>query len=45
MVSVNVLELLAMTVTVWAFTVDAIVAPQYVGKSILTRGDNMSAVH
>ena len=43
--SINVLELLAMVVTAWAFTVEARVAPQYVGESILMRGDNMSAVH
>ena len=41
----NVLELLAMIVTAWAFTVDAKVAPQYVGESILIRGDNISAVY
>ena len=38
-------DLLAMIVTAWAFTVDAKVAPQYVCKSILMRGDNMLAVH
>ena len=43
--SINVLELLAMIVMAWAFTVDAKVAPQYVGESILMRGDNISAVH
>ena len=43
--SINVLELLAMIVTAWAFTVDAQVAPQYVGESFPLRGDNMSAVH
>ena len=42
--SINVLELLAMVVTAWAFT-DAKEAPRYVGESILTRVDNMSAVH
>ena len=43
--SFNVLELLAMVVTAWAFTVEAKSAPQYAGESILMRGDNMSAVH
>ena len=42
---INVLKLLAMIVTAWAFTVDLNVAPQYVGENILMRGDNMSAVH
>ena len=43
--SINVLELLAMVVTAWAFTVEAKSAPQYAGESIPVRGDNMSAVH
>ena len=43
--STNVLELLAMIVTAWALPVDAKVAPQYVGESILMREDNTSAVH
>ena len=34
-----------MVVTAWAFTVEAKSAPQYVGESILKRGDNKSAVH
>ena len=44
-VSINVLKLLAMIVTAWVFTVPAKIEPQYVGESILMRGDNMSAVH
>lgn len=43
--SINVLELLGMVVTAWAYTVCAASAPEYPGQSILMRGDNMSAVH
>lgn len=43
--SITVLELLAMVVTARAFTVEAKAVPEYVGESILTRGDIMSAVH
>ena len=43
--SIDVLELLAMVVTAWAFTVKAKAAPQYAGESILMWGDNVSAVH
>lgn len=39
------LEFLAMVVTAWAFTAAVKAAPQYVGDSILVRGDNMSVVH
>ena len=42
---ISVLDLLAMVVTAWAFTVEAKSAPQYAGVSIIRRGDNMSAVH
>ena len=43
--SINLLELLAMTVTAWAFTVQAATPPNYPGASILMRGDNSSGVH
>ena len=43
--SINVLELLAMVVTAWAFTVHAKGVPRFVGECILMRGDNMSAIH
>ena len=43
--SINLLELLAMTVTAWAFTVQAATPPDYPGASILKRGDNSSGVH
>lgn len=43
--SINLLELLGMVVTAWAFTVDAGTTPEYQGQSVLMRGDNMSAVH
>ena len=37
--SINLLELLAMTVTAWAFTVQAATPPDYPGASFLMRGD------
>ena len=43
--SINLLELLVMTVTAWAFTVQAATPPNYPGASILMRGDNSSGVH
>ena len=43
--SINLLELLAMTVTAWAFTVQAAAPPDSPGASILMRGDNSSGVH
>ena len=43
--SINLLELLAMTVTAWAFTVQAATPPDYLGASILMRGNNSSGVH
>lgn len=43
--SINVLELLAMEVTAWAFTVEAEARPEYQGRNVLMRGDNMSAMH
>ena len=43
--SMNVFELLGMVVTAWALTVHAGARPEYPGKSILMRRDNMSAVH
>ena len=43
--STNLLELLAMTVTAWAFTVQAVTPPDYPGASILMRGDKRSGVH
>ena len=36
--SINLLELLAMTVTAWAFTVQAATPPNNPGASILVRG-------
>ena len=44
-VSIILLELLAMTVTAWAFTVQSATPPDYPGASILMRGDNSSGVH
>ena len=43
--SMNVFELLGMVMTAWALTVHAGARPEYPGQSVLTRGDNMSAVH
>lgn len=43
--SMNVFELLGMTITAWAFTVHANERSEYPGQSILMKGDNMSAVH
>ena len=43
--SINFLELLAMTVTAWAFTVQAATPPDYPGASILMRGNNSSGVY
>ena len=43
--SINLLELLAMTVTAWAFTVQAATSPNYPGASIFMRGDNSYGVH
>ena len=43
--SINLLELLVMTVTAWAFTVQAATSPDYPGASIFMRGDNSSGVH
>lgn len=41
----NGLDMPAMIITAWAFTVCASVAPQYVDEGILMQGDNMSADH
>ena len=43
--SINVLELLGMVVTAWAFVVHAGAKPEYDRQSILMRGDNQSAIH
>ena len=43
--SINVLELLGMVVTAWAFTIDADSKPEYPGQSVLLRGDNRSSIH
>ena len=44
--SMNVLfDLLGMVVTAWVLTVHVGARPEYSGKSILMRRDNMSAVH
>ena len=43
--SINLLELLSMTVTAWAFTVQAATPPDCPGESILMRGDKNSGVH
>ena len=43
--SISLLELLAMTVTAWAFTVQTATRPDYSGASILMRGDKRSDVH
>ena len=41
----NVFELLGMVVTALALTMHAGARPEYLGRSILMRGDNMSAFH
>ena len=43
--SINLLELLAMTETAWAFTVQAVTPPDYSRASILMREDNSSGIH
>ena len=43
--SISLLELLAMTVTAWAITVQTATPPDYPGASILMRGDKSSDVH
>ena len=43
--SINLLELLAMTVTAWAFTVQTATPPDYPGASTFMRGDNSLGVH
>ena len=43
--SINVLELLGMVVTAWAFIVLGANEPQHARDTILMRGDNMPAVH
>ena len=41
----NVFELLGMVAIAWALTMPAGARPEYPGQSILTRRDNVSAVH
>jgi len=43
--SINVFELLGMVITAWAFTVHDGERPEFVGQSVLMKGDNFSAVH
>ena len=43
--SINVLELLGMVVTAWAFVGQTGAEPMYQRESILMRGDNQSAIH
>ena len=43
--SISLLELLAMTATAWAFTVQTSTPPDYPGASILMRGDKSYDVH
>ena len=43
--SINLVELLAMAVTAWAFTVQAATPSDYPAAYILMQGDNISGVH
>ena len=43
--SINLLELLAMTMTAWAFTVQVAIPPNYPGASTLMPENNSSSVH
>ena len=42
---INVLELLGMVVTAWAFVLHAGAEPEYDHESIIMRGDNQSPIH
>ena len=44
-ISINVLELLGMVVTAWAFVTLERARPRFRGESLLMKGDNMSAIH
>ena len=43
--SINVLELLRVVVTAWAFVLHAGAEPEYDHESIIMRGDNQSTLH